>query len=111
MKENIIYVGQGEDHPALFSSGLFVRQEESHWVRPDLQDAIVRTSVRSGDLRCRIRYRQELVGCELMEVVSVDGKQIGYHVVFEFPLKAVTPGQFVAVYFGDEIVFSGVISS
>ncbi len=40
VNENIIYVGQGKDHPGLYRNGLFVKQEEIHWVRKDkkLQD-------------------------------------------------------------------------
>ena len=33
--ENIIYVGQGKSHPGLYRSGLFVEQEEIHWIRTD----------------------------------------------------------------------------
>jgi len=35
---------------------------------------------------------------------------LGYVLVFEEPQKAVTPGQFLAVYLKEELVFSGVIN-
>lgn len=110
VEENIIFVGQGEDHPALYSAGLFVDWGEGHWVRPDLMDAVLHDSKLAGDLFCRIRYRQELVGCSLRKLMDGEGVNLGYQVVFDVPLKSVTPGQFVAIYLNDEIVFSGVIS-
>lgn len=98
--ENIIYVGQGEDHWGLMSAGLFVSEDESHWVRPSMKTQ----TLLSTDLVCRFRYRQSLLGCRLIEV---DG---GYQVVFARFDRAVTAGQFVAIYWQEEIVFSGAIA-
>lgn len=56
VKENVIYTGQGENHPGLLRYGLFVKNNEIHWVRPDLKLEI-------GDsqrYQARIRYRQSL---------------------------------------------------
>jgi tRNA U34 2-thiouridine synthase MnmA/TrmU len=44
------------------------------------------------------------VGCKLLEIEG------GFQVVFSAPDKAVTAGQFVAIYWNDEIVFSGAIA-
>ena len=87
----------------LYAAGLFIHEDEAHWVRLDLKEAVL-----SGDLllKARIRYRQALFEVKL----SFDSELKGYQVLFEFPQKAVTPGQFAAVYFADEIIFSGVIS-
>jgi tRNA-specific 2-thiouridylase len=98
--ENVIYVGQGDNHWGLISSGLFVRDDEAHWVRPSLKTAVLE----SHELQCRFRYRQGLVGCKLLVING------GYQVVFSAPDKAVTAGQFVAIYWNDEIVFSGAIA-
>ena len=100
VEENVIYVGQGDNHWGLISSGLFVREEEAHWVRPSLKEAVLETH----ELQCRFRYRQALVGCKLLVIEG------GYQVVFGAPDKAVTEGQFVAIYWNDEIVFSGAIA-
>lgn len=100
VEENVIYVGQGENHWGLISSGLFVRQEEAHWVRSSLKEGVLESS----ELQCRFRYRQALVGCKLLE------RGDGYQVVFSAPDKAVTAGQFVSIYWNDEIVFSGAIA-
>lgn len=100
VEENVIYVGQGDNHWGLISSGLFVSEKEAHWVRPSLKEAVLETH----ELQCRFRYRQALVGCKLLVIEG------GYQVVFGAPDKAVTAGQFVAIYWNDEIVFSGAIA-
>src|SRR5690606_31655995 len=35
--QNVIYTGQGKDHPGLFRKALFVSNQELHWVREDLR--------------------------------------------------------------------------
>lgn len=96
---NTVYVGEGEDHPGLCRKGLFIRDEELHWVRPDL--ALEEGSKATYSMR--IRYRQPLF---LAEIHKVKG---GLRVVFEREQKAVAPGQFAAWYFEDELIGSGVI--
>jgi len=98
---NRIFVGQGEDHPALFYRGLMVNKEEVHWVRPSLIDS----SLKSKKLTCQIRYRQAAFPCEL--ILDSEENMIVY---FSAPHKSVTPGQFVAVFNENELIFSGAIS-
>jgi tRNA-uridine 2-sulfurtransferase len=99
--ENIIYVGQGEDHSGLYSAGLLISKEEAHWVRPSMKQI----ALKSSDLMCRIRYRQSLFHCQLIE--EPNGSFI---LSFETPQKSVTAGQFATIYFENELIFSGVIS-
>ncbi len=99
--ENIIYVGQGEEHKGLFSAGLSISKEEAHWVRPSMKQFVIN----SNDLMCRIRYRQALFECKLIE--QENGSFI---LSFEVPQKSVTAGQFATIYHEDELIFSGVIS-
>lgn len=101
VQENVIYVGQGENHIALYSAGLVIKSSEAHWVRPSLKSKILN----SKQLLCRIRYRQALFACELVEAENGD-----MHLYFSELQKSVTSGQFAAVYLEDELVFSGVIS-
>ncbi len=98
--ENVIYTGQGKDHPGLYRNGLFVKNHEIHWVRTDL-------ALEEGESKtytARIRYRQPLESCKLYKTFS------GLYVIFENPQSAITEGQFVAWYNGDELIGSGVIS-
>ena len=37
VEENIVYTGQGKQHPGLLRRGLLVSQDEVHWVRDDLK--------------------------------------------------------------------------
>ena len=100
VEENIIYTGQGKSHPGLFRRTLFVTDDELHWVRPDLALEIDGTM----EVMARIRYRQPLQKATLYKV---DG---GLYVDFAEKKSAITEGQFVAWYVGDELLGSGVIS-
>ncbi len=97
---NSIYTGLGHQHPGLFKNTLFVQQDEVHWVRTDLNLKIGETM----QVLARVRYRQALQNATLHQVES------GMYVVFSEPQSAITQGQFVAWYLGDELVGSGVIS-
>ncbi|HLV40530.1 tRNA 2-thiouridine(34) synthase MnmA [Xanthomarina sp.] len=98
--DNIIYTGQGKQHPGLYKTVLFVSNEELHWIREDLKLQLDETM----EVMARIRYRQPLEKATLYQVDS------GMYVEFEEPQMAMTEGQFVAWYLGDELVGSGVIS-
>ncbi len=100
VEENVIYTGQGKDHPGLYRRGLFVNEAEIHWVREDLtleEDSTM-------EVEARIRYRQPLQKATLHRTDS------GLYVIFEEPQSAISEGQFVAWYSGEELLGSGVIS-
>ncbi len=98
--ENVIYTGQGKDHPGLYRRGLFVKNEEIHWIREDLKLEVDQKM----EIMARIRYRQALEKAILHRTVS------GLYIIFENPQSAITEGQFVAWYMGPELLGSGVIS-
>jgi tRNA-specific 2-thiouridylase len=98
--DNIIYTGQGKNHPGLYRSVLLVQPSEVHWVRTDLAIKIGQ----SLQVMARIRYRQNLEAATLYATTE------GLYVAFESPQSAITEGQFVAWYLEDELVGSGVIS-
>jgi tRNA-specific 2-thiouridylase len=98
--ENVIYTGQGKSHPGLFRKTLFVKQDEVHWVRPDLALQLDETM----EVMARIRYRQPLQKATLYQV---DG---GLYADFDEKQTAITEGQFIAWYLGEELIGSGVIS-
>jgi tRNA-specific 2-thiouridylase len=100
IKENVIYVGQGKKHPGLFRKGLFVPNDEIHWIRPDLQ----LQPGQSGEYLVRIRYRQAL------QKAAMHQKDDGLYIVFDEPQRGITSGQFAAWYKEDELLGSGVIS-
>ncbi|MEO0555625.1 MAG: tRNA 2-thiouridine(34) synthase MnmA [Bacteroidota bacterium] len=99
-KENVIYTGQGENHPGLYRKGLFITKEEMHWVRPDLALKVGN----SKEYQVRIRYRQAL------EAATLFMREDGLYLIFDRPQKAIAAGQFAVWYDGDELVGSGVIN-
>jgi len=92
---NILYVGQGHDHPWLNSMNLHASQ--LNWIsgQPPAQEA---------RLTAKVRYRQRDQTCRL-ESVSSDS----ISVAFDDPQRAVTPGQSVVLYDGDECLGGGII--
>jgi len=99
-KSNIIYTGQGENHPGLLRKGLFVPNKAIHWVREDLKLNLGQ----SRNYLARIRYRQPLESAELFMEPG------GLYVIFEALQKGIASGQFVAWYDGEELIGSGEIS-
>jgi tRNA-specific 2-thiouridylase len=98
--ENIIYTGQGKNHPGLLRNVLFVSANELHWIREDL-------SLKEGEtmeVSARIRYRQPLQKATIHKV------ETGLYVEFNEMQSAITEGQFVAWYNGEELLGSGIIS-
>ncbi|BDD04361.1 tRNA 2-thiouridine(34) synthase MnmA [Aureibacter tunicatorum] len=100
VKENLVFAGQGGDHPGLIRSGLFIDKSEEHWVRPDLALKIGESKKMMG----RIRYREDLSPITLFK------KEEGLYIVFDQPRKGIAAGQFAAWYDEDELVGSGVIN-
>ena len=100
VKENIIYTGQGKQHPGLYRRGLLVKTKDIHWVREDLQLAVGEQM----EVSARIRYRQPL------EKATLFREKEGLFVLFEKPQSAIAEGQFVAWHQGEELLGSGVIS-
>lgn len=97
---NEVIVAQGEHHPALYRSVLFLDQREVNWIRPDRIPEI-HSPVR---YQARIRYRQSLEHCTLYR------EEEGIYLVFDQPQRGVAPGQFAAWYDGEELIGSGAIA-
>ncbi len=100
VETNTIYTGLTSQHPGLFKSALFIEKNEVHWIREDLALANGETM----EVMARIRYRQ------LLQSATLHQFENGMYVAFDEPQSAITEGQFVAWYLGEELVGSGVIS-
>jgi len=100
VQRNIIYVGEGQNHPGLFRRGLFVAANDMHWIRTDLRMQLGE----KRDYEIRIRYRQPL------ENGTIHLKDDGAYFIFENEQRGITSGQFAAWYNGDELIGSGVIN-
>jgi tRNA-specific 2-thiouridylase len=99
VKNNIVYTGQGQNHPGLYRKGLFIPMEDIHWIREDLK----LTPGDTKDYQVRIRYRQPL------QKATLYMKEEGLYIIFDKLQRGITPGQFAAWYEGDELLGSGVI--
>ena len=98
--ENVVYVGQGKNHPGLFRNALKVNLDDIHWVRQDLSNI----QEKKMEVMARIRYRQTLQKAALFFHTDA------LYVVFNKPQSAITSGQFVAWYKDTELLGSGVIA-
>ena len=100
VEENIIYTGQGKNHPGLYRNVLFVKNKDVHWIREDL----ILKDGETMQVEARIRYRQPLEKATLHKV------ETGLYVEFQNKQSAIMEGQFVAWYNDAELLGSGVIS-
>ena len=101
VENNLIFVGEGQDHPGLYRSALRVEPRDIHWIRPEMAMA----EGEERDYLVRIRYRQPLQQARLFR------REDGLYIVFEKPQRGVTAGQFAAWYDSEgELLGSGVIN-
>ena len=104
---NVLIVGQGHNHPRLFSKGLIANQ--LHWV--DRQEL-------SEPIKCTVktRYRQEDVACTVYLIKDSDLEKSNddspqYQIDFDEPQSSVTPGQSVVFYQDDICLGGGIINT
>lgn len=93
VERNLLYVAQGEHHPALYCDNLVAGAV--HWIGP--------APALPAELFAKTRYRQPEQSCR----VSVSNS--GLHVAFHSPQRAVTPGQSVVLYDGESCIGGAVI--
>jgi tRNA-specific 2-thiouridylase len=91
----ILFVGQGHEHPWLMSGTLDA--SELNWVAGEPPLAGAR-------LTAKVRYRQADQACT---VASIGNGAMT--LTFDQPQRAVTPGQSVVLYSGDECLGGGII--
>nr|WP_091986878.1 tRNA 2-thiouridine(34) synthase MnmA [Pseudoalteromonas denitrificans] len=97
MEHNVLVVGQGKNHPRLFSNGLMANQLD--WLDRVGPQGTTRCTVKT-------RYRQTDLPCTLL--VSSDGYA---RVLFDEPQSSVTPGQSAVFYDGEVCLGGGIIDS
>jgi tRNA-specific 2-thiouridylase len=96
---NIVYVGQGENHPGLYRKALELFPDQINWINKyeNIEDG------ESKFFDSRIRYRQKL------EKSLLSKHSQRHFITFENPQKSIAKGQFAAWYIQDELIGSGVI--
>ena len=103
LKRNVLIVGQGDNHPRLFSKGLVA--DQLHWIDRITLDQPLQCTVKT-------RYRQQDVPCTITPIASQDGDNAGdarYQIIFEQAQSSVTPGQSVVFYLNEVCLGGGII--
>jgi len=98
-ENNVVFTGQRDDHPGLNRWALRIKKDEFHSVNPNYN----LSTLDQKDCQLRIRYRQPLQSGKVIV------KDDYVYLLFKEKQRGITPGQFAAVYFGEELVASGVI--
>ncbi|MBE5781129.1 MAG: tRNA 2-thiouridine(34) synthase MnmA [Clostridiales bacterium] len=96
VKDNILYICQGEKNPRLFQNGLTTAG--FHWISGEAPRE-------EFDCTAKFRYRQKDVD---VHVKVTDG---GIEVKFKEPQRAVTPGQYAVLYQGQICLGGGIIEN
>ncbi|GLX80205.1 tRNA-specific 2-thiouridylase MnmA [Thalassotalea insulae] len=99
LDRNVLIVGQGHDHPRLFSNGLY--GDQLH---------LVKREPLTGPIKCTVktRYRQQDVSCTL---TPDSDNSDAFTVMFEQAQSSVTPGQSVVFYQDDVCLGGGIINT
>jgi tRNA-specific 2-thiouridylase len=97
LQRNTLIVGQGHDHPRLFSQGLVC--DQLHLVDRKPLNKPINCSVKT-------RYRQADVACTLSPLDNGE-----YLVMFAEPQSSVTPGQSVVFYQNQRCLGGGIINT
>jgi tRNA-specific 2-thiouridylase len=95
IEKNILFIGQGHDHPLLFSQGLTATN--LHWISGQLPETPFQCSAKS-------RYRQADQQCVIEQIENGQCE-----VRFRVPQRAVTPGQFIVFYQADTCLGGAII--
>ncbi len=95
LAHNVLYVGQEHDHPWLLAKEL--RASQLSWVSGAAPGA-------GAHVSAKVRYRQADQRCVVREV-----DQDRMEIVFEQPQRAITPGQSIVLYDGENCLGGGII--
>ncbi|WP_144394784.1 tRNA 2-thiouridine(34) synthase MnmA [Pleionea sediminis] len=96
VKDNVLIVGQGHNHPLLLSDGLICNQ--LHWVSRE-------SPTETFQCTAKVRYRQQDVSCTVTPLENNE-----FLVEFNEPQRAVTPGQSVVFYDNEACLGGGIIN-
>jgi tRNA-specific 2-thiouridylase len=88
LENNILWVAQGTDHPALYATGLVCGP--IHW--------LTSPPAYPATMQAKIRYRQNDEPC----LISPPDEHNNHTVMFANPQRAITPGQYIVFYINNQ---------
>lgn len=95
VEHNVLYVAQGEDHPARFSSGLFA--SDVNWIDGEPP---------ASEWTCTAKFRYRQADRKVTVKIKTGST---CEVIFDQPQKGIAPGQAVVFYDGDVCLGGGTI--
>lgn len=98
MTTQTLYVGQGYHHPNLYSE--YLEASNVHFTTENWTET-------QFECTAKFRYRQQ----DIMVKVELIGDGTKAKVVFAEPVRAITPGQAVVFYRGEECLGGGIIDA
>ncbi len=96
IKRNLLVIGQGHDHPDLYSKN--IKAGQLHWITSAPSIPIEYTA--------KIRYRQKDQKCTITEI-----QQGIANIIFTENQFAPTPGQSIVFFIGEQCVGGGIIET
>lgn len=100
LSKNILYVGQGFDNPHLYAASLDA--SDMHFVNRLGEE-------RGHDFRCTAKFRYRAKDVPVTVHFSDDFSKVT--VDFDEPARAITPGQALVLYDGEECIGGGIIDA
>lgn len=101
--DNVVWVCAGTHHPALYADIITVF--EINWIIEEIPEKLMK---KCGVLRCqcRVRHLQELTSCEVVRNENDVGDTY-YTIHLDQPIRAIMPGQMLALYAVNGLVCLG----
>ncbi|WDE42184.1 tRNA 2-thiouridine(34) synthase MnmA [Candidatus Karelsulcia muelleri] len=98
LKHNILYVGKGKKHPGLFKSVFFIKNKHITWLNKNYNKII--KEKKPFKIKAKIRSQQKLQRATLYCINN------GIYICFKLPQRAMTEGQYIVLYFKNELIGS-----
>lgn len=98
LQTQTLYVGQGFHHPNLYSE--YLEASQIHFTTEEEKPQTFKCTA-------KFRYRQQDIGV----TVELDDTRTRAKVIFDEPVRAITPGQAVVFYNGEECLGGGIIDA
>ncbi|MGX7591276.1 tRNA 2-thiouridine(34) synthase MnmA [Candidatus Karelsulcia muelleri] len=103
LKNNILYLGKGNKHPGLFKSVFFIKKKNITWLNKNYNKIIQEN--KPFKIKAKIRSQQKL------QIATLYCINHGFYICFKLPQRAMTEGQYIVLYFKNELIGSCLYDS